>query len=124
MPSIHNVARIILTQTGKDQKHDVNIRIRVNSYDEFSIQYTENESGHKARMEFDWDTLLEYLSDVFALLAKDEAPFESVQIQIPGMPLVALPLYEADDEDTFEILTNSLERFVEQVCEQQKQEEW
>jgi len=116
-----NSFRIVLTRKGLDATHDDEIRVTVDSYDEFTVRYTDKDSN-KSRFEmaFNWDALLEYFDSLKHMLSLDVAPFEDVQIQIPGFPVIALTPYLFGQEETFDIFVDIVERYVTQVSNKAK----
>jgi hypothetical protein len=111
-----NSFQIILTRKNLDCAHDDEINVKVNSYDEFAVRYTDKDSG-KSRfdMTFDWDELLEYFDSLKHMLSLDIAPFADVQIQVPGFPVIALTPYLFAQNETHEIFVDIVERYVNQL---------
>jgi hypothetical protein len=111
-----NSFQIILTRKNLDCTHDDEINVKVNSYDEFAVRYTDKDSG-KSRfdMTFDWDELLEYFDSLKHMLSLDIAPFADVQIQVPGFPVIALTPYLFAQNETHEIFVDIVERYVNQL---------
>jgi hypothetical protein len=116
-----NSFQIVLTRKNLDSTNDDVIRVTVDSYDEFTVRYTDKTSkGSKFEMAFDWDALLEYFDSLKHMLSLDVAPFEDIQIQIPGFPVIALTPYLFGQEETHDIFVDIVERYVTQVTNKAK----
>lgn len=112
-----NSFRIVLTRKDLNSKHDDVIHVVVDSYDEFTVKYTDKNSSSKASftMHFDWYDLLDYFGSLQHMLSLDVEPFEQIQVQIPGFPLIALTPYLFGQEETYDTFVDSVERYVTQV---------
>lgn len=116
-----NSFRIVLTRKNLDSTNDDVIRVTVDSYDEFTVRYTDKTSkDSKFEMAFDWDALLEYFDSLKYMLSLDVEPFADVQIQIPGFPVIALNPHDFANQETHDIFVDIVERYVTQVTNKAK----
>ena len=123
-----NSFSLILTRKNLDFKHDDEIRVTVDSYDEFTVRYTDKDSNEsRFEMTLDWDGLLEYFDSLKHMLSLDIEPFADIQIQVPGFPVIALTPYLFARNETHEIFVDIVERYVTQLTNMPKdlgREEW
>ena len=117
--------RIVLTRKNLDSNHDDVIRVTVNSFDDFTVRYTDKDSNKSSfEMTFDWHGLIGYLDSLKHMLSLDIEPFDDVQLQVPGFPVVALTPYMFGQQETYDIFVGVVERYVTQVSENAECEDY
>jgi len=108
--------RLILTREGQDSSKDDVIVVHVEDYNTFRVHYKDKLSNSCHLSYYDWDELCQYLDSMRHLLAVDNDPFDTIQLQVPGFPCISLKPRTFKKEETYEVFSNVIEAYVSRVA--------
>ena len=107
---------IVLTRTGLDSSNDDVIKVFVESYDWFRVEYTDQMANNSTVHYYNWKNFCNYLSSLRQLLLVDTEPFESIQLQVPGFPCVSLDLGTFGEYESYNSFLDVIEDYIKQSC--------